>query len=159
MTVDSALLNLYTVPAAIVRETEKSLRLAGRSGMECFVLWSGLISGSEFQVRTAHVPRQTSYRLESGLMVRVDGDALHQLNSWLYRNNEVLAIQIHAHPTEAYHSSTDDTYPIVTAEGSVSIVAADFCRRGLFSDSTAAYRLAGQVWRELDPPLSLFRVT
>lgn len=151
-------LDLISVPKAIVAETEKHLRHAGKRGLELFVLWSGVVEGTEFSVRTAHVPRQTSYRLDSGLMVRVDGLALHQLNAWLYEHQEILAIQIHAHPTEAFHSDTDDTYPIVTAEGSISIVAADFCRYGLFSEATAVYRLDEHGWRQLDPPFGLFRV-
>jgi hypothetical protein len=151
-------LNTFTIPARIVDETERDLRRAGRKGLELFVLWSGLVSGNEFIARTAHVPRQTSYQLDSGLMVRVDGDALHQLNTWLYDHEEVLVVQIHAHPTEAFHSTTDDTYPIVTADGSISIVAADFCRQGLLSESTAVYRLDNQSWLELDPPLGMFRV-
>jgi hypothetical protein len=151
-------LNLFTIPRGIVQETEQNLSHAGRKGLELFVLWSGRVHETEFQVRTLHVPLQTSYRLDSGLMVRVEGDALHQLNTWLYEHEEVLAVQVHAHPTEAFHSATDDTYPIVTAEGSVSIVAADFCRHGLFSNSSAVYRLHDQDWLELDPPLALFQV-
>jgi hypothetical protein len=151
-------LNLFSVPRAIVNQTEESLRKAGRDGMELFVLWSGLVEGNEFLVRTAHVPEQTSYRLEGGLMVRVDGDALHQLNAWLYERHEVLAFQVHSHPTAAFHSDTDDEFPIVTALGSISIVAADFCHDGLLADSTAVYRLDEHGWYALDPPLGLFRV-
>jgi len=152
------LLSLFTVHSGIVDETENSLRRAGRKGLELFVLWSGVVRETEFIVRTAHVPLQTSYQLDSGLMVRVEGGALHQLNTWLYQHEEVLAVQVHAHPAEAFHSDTDDSYPIVTAEGGISIVAADFCRRGLFSDSTAVYRLGDQGWCEVDPPFGLFRV-
>lgn len=151
-------LSLISVPAAIVHETEEHLRRAGRRRLELFVLWSGVIEGTVFTVRTAHVPRQTSYRLDTGLMVRVDGDALHMLNVWLYEHEEVLAIQVHAHPAEAFHSDTDDAFPIVTAEGSISIVAAEFCRGGLFSEATAVYRLDARGWSELDPPFGLFRV-
>lgn len=151
-------LTMFSVPSAIVAETERHLRRAGRRGLELFVLWSGIVQGAEFIVRTAHVPRQTSYQLDSGLMVRVDGDALHQLNAWLYEHQEILAIQVHAHPTEAFHSDTDDAYPIVTAEGSISIVAADFCRRGLFSETTEVYRLGDNGWHQLEAPFAVLRV-
>jgi hypothetical protein len=150
--------DVFSVPTRIITETEENLRLAGRNGLELFVLWSGCVHGTEFLVETSHVPRQTSYRSDSGLMVRVEGDALHQLNAWLYEHGESLAVQVHAHPTEAFHSVTDDTYPIVTADGSISVVTADFCRQGFFSESTATYRLDGHTWLELDPPLGLFRV-
>lgn len=148
----------FVVPSRVIEATESQLRTAGRRGRELFVLWSGVIDGAECVLRSAHVPRQTSFELEEGLLVRVDGPELHRLNTWLYDHHESLAIQVHAHPTDAFHSVTDDTYPIVTAEGSISIVAADFCRDGLRSNATAAYRLKRGRWRELNPPLALIRV-
>jgi hypothetical protein len=137
----------FEVPAGIVSHTELSLRQAGRKGHERFVLWSGRIDGRRFLVQTAHVPEQTGYRLESGLCVRVEGEALHKLNTWLYENQEMLGAQIHAHPTEAYHSGTDDSFPIVTTLGGLSLVVPYFCRSGLFPGS-AAYRLTVGGWRQ-----------
>jgi len=103
----------FQVPAKIVRQTEETLRAAGAKGCEAFVLWSGRQNGPLFNILTVHVPKQNAYCLSSGLCVRVDGDELHRLNVWLYEADEILAIQIHAHPDEAYHSETDDTYPIL----------------------------------------------
>jgi hypothetical protein len=148
----------FLVPSGVLGETEGHLRRSGARGLELFVLWSGRMRNSEFLVCTAHVPRQTSYQLESGLLVRVEGEALHQLNTWLYDHDETLAVQVHAHPTDAFHSETDDMYPIVTERGSVSIVAAYFCSHGLLSDEAAAYRLDDLGWNALNPPFALFEV-
>lgn len=148
----------FTIPRTIVTHTEENLRRAGRQRLELFVLWSGIVEGDLFVVRSAHIPPQTSYQLETGLMVRVEGEALHHLNTWLFDHSETLAIQVHAHPTEAFHSDTDDTYPIVTADGSISIVAADFCRWGIFSDTSAVYRLSRHRWREVRSPSTLLEV-
>jgi|SRR6266550_7520529 len=136
----------FQVPAKIVRQTEETLRAAGAKGCEAFVLWSGRQNGPLFNILTVHVPKQNAYCLSSGLCVRVDGDELHRLNVWLYEADEILAIQIHAHPDEAYHSETDDTYPIVATLGGLSIVAAEFCRARLFTSSTAVYRLQADGW-------------
>lgn len=141
----------FQVPRKIVEITEHELRRAGAGGYEMFVLWSGVIDEYKFIVSTPHIPRQESFRLEgSGLLVRVQGDALHKLNAWLYEAGQMLGVQIHAHPSAAFHSSTDDTFPIVTALGGLSIVAADFCEHGLLSKTTAAYRLFRQGWIEQD---------
>lgn len=134
------------VSAEALERTEESLRAAGREGYELFVLWSGAVDGKCFRVSTPHVPRQTSYRTESGLLVRVDGEALHQLNVWLYENTEILGVQVHAHPTDAFHSDTDDAYPIVTTLGGFSIVAADFARQGLLCEDTEIFRLTSEGW-------------
>jgi hypothetical protein len=146
----------FRVPATIVAQTEKALRDAGAEGYEAFVLWSGRQNGRLFEVRTIHVPKQDSYRLDTGLCVRVDGNELHRLNVWLYEAGEIMAIQVHAHPSEAYHSETDDMYPIVATLGGLSIVAAEFCRGGLFTPSTAIYRLSSDGWTE--PAADLIQV-
>ena len=147
----------FSVAQEIVRGTEEQLRKAGRDGYELFVLWSGNVERDRFFVRTQHVPKQTSYKLEGGgLCVRVDGDALHELNSWLYENREILGVQVHAHPTEAFHSDTDDTFPIVTVAGGLSVVAPDFCNRDLLGPRSAAFRLIGGIW--IEQPLSVIEV-
>lgn len=136
----------FQVPSIVVEQTEATLRNAGAEGYEAFVLWSGYLRGNLFHVQTPHVPTQTSYRLSGGLCVRVGGEELHRLNLWLYEAGEILAVQVHAHPREAFHSDTDNTYPIVTSLGSLSIVAPDFCRDGLFTKGTAIYRLETGGW-------------
>lgn len=142
----------FTIPGSIIEETETSLQDAGALGYELFVLWSGIIDAQTFRIRTAHVPKQTSYRTEEGLLVRVEGPALHELNVWLFENQEILGIQVHAHPTEAFHSHTDNTFPIVTTLGGLSIVAADFADDGLLNAASAAYRLTRRGWRPIRRP-------
>jgi hypothetical protein len=147
----------FEVTREVVAQTEQALVRAGREGYELFVLWSGHVNGSTFVVETPHVPKQTSYRLETGLCVRVAGDELHRLNVWLFDAGQILGVQVHAHPTDAYHSETDDTYPIVATLGGLSIVAADFCRDGLLSMATAMYRLTDRGW--IEQPADVVRLT
>lgn len=137
------------VPSHVVDATDAALRAAGGDRAECFVLWTGVAAGVTFEVRTAHVPRQKAYRFESGVCVRVEGPELHKLNVWLYEHVEQLAVQIHSHPEEAYHSDTDDTYPIVTVRGGMSIVVPNFGRDGLGGGGLAYYRLDDLGWAEL----------
>jgi hypothetical protein len=56
---------------------------------------------------------------------------------------------VHAHPTDAFHSPTDDTYPIVTTVGGLSIVVPDFARRGVLTRGTVAYRLSSAGWEKV----------
>ena len=130
----------------LLDRSEASLRRAGRDGCELFVLWSGRQEDGFCEVLDGHVPRQTSYKSKDGLLVRVEGAALHKLNWWLFENEQTLIAQVHAHPQDAYHSDTDDAYPIVTQLGGLSLVAANFCSEGLISQSTAAFRLHEEGW-------------
>jgi hypothetical protein len=50
----------FSVSRDLLAQTERALRRAGVEGYELFVLWSGIIDGSELVIRTCHVPKQTS---------------------------------------------------------------------------------------------------
>lgn len=139
----------FVVPSNICDGTDRQLQDAGREGFERFVLWSGVTHENRFLVRTMHVPKQTARRTSQGLSVHVGGDELHELNMWLYSHKELLAVQVHAHPDEAYHSQTDDTYPIVTTLGGLSLVVPDFAELGVRGEETALYRLTRTGWTEL----------
>ena len=150
---------IFVVSRDVVRYTERRLRDSGAKGFERFVFWSGVIGEDDrFLVRAAHVPCQTATRSRAGLMVRVEGEALHGLNVWLYEHEQLLGAQVHAHPADAYHSDTDDTFPIVTALGGLSLVVPNFCRGDLLSGS-AAYRLTPEGWVESRrPPRDLIEI-
>ena len=144
----------FRIQASAIRETEEAIRSAGQHGYETFVLWSGTREVDTFTVAQVHVPEQTSYKLDAGLCVRVDGSELHRLNVWLYEARQVIGVQVHSHPRDAYHSATDDTYPMATLEGSLSIVLPFFGRDGWGANDIAAYRLGQAGWVELTGPLS-----
>lgn len=141
----------FSVSQETVDHTEAALREAGKDGYERFALWTGTTRGEHFSVDHLYVPQQRGYHFDDGLCVRVGADALHELNVWLYRNQQLLAVQIHTHPQEAYHSETDDTYPIVTTLGGLSLVVPRFCRDGLLSRGLAIYRLSADGWRRQPP--------
>lgn len=142
-------LRRFRVPPHVVAVTDRALREAGAQGAERFVLWAGRVDGDEFWADTAYIPAQTSHTLPDGLCVTVHGDELHKLNRWLYENSQTLAVQVHSHPTRAYHSETDSTYPIVTQRGGLSIVVPDFAQRGVAGPGVAAYRLDSRGWRRV----------
>lgn len=140
----------FVVADEIIAVTDAALREVGADGFERFVLWTGVRTGGEFIVRTTHVPEQTAYKMEEGVCVRVDGETLFRLNRWQYEHSETLGVQVHSHPHDAYHSETDDTFPIVTALGGLSIVVPEFGRAGLRGRGIATYRLSADGWDELD---------
>lgn len=144
----------FRIQASALCETEEAIRAAGQRGYESFVLWSGTRDDDTFTVAKVHIPEQTSYKLDAGLCVRVDGSELHRLNVWLYEAQQVIGVQVHSHPEDAYHSETDDTYPMATLDGSLSIVLPFFGRDGWASSDIAAYRLEQDGWVEIAGPLS-----
>ena len=142
------------IEACDVIKTVDAIRTAGKNGYELFVVWSGTCNNKVFNVAKVHIPEQTSYKFDTGLCVRVDGSELHRLNMWLYEARQVIGVQVHGHPTDAYHSETDDTYPIATLEGSISIVLPFFGHDGWGSNDIVAYRLEKVGWVEITEPLN-----
>ena len=137
----------FVIPMGVLSETIEFLQQVGERGFEGFVLWAGeRVDPGTFRFLSCLVPRQSAMVTERGLLVTVDGEALFEVNKVVHERNQILAAQVHSHPTAAYHSETDDTYPLVTLVGALSIVLPDFARRAPEDiESWAWYRLSGRA--------------
>lgn len=141
------------VPRSRVAEAYSHLRRRGLDGHEGFVLWAGVQQNDRFLVQSTLIPRQSGVRSDEGVCVAVDGSELHRLNVWLYEHAQRLVAQLHTHPTIAYHSTTDNAYPIVTEAGGISIVVPNFALDPWSFAECAVYRLSDRgEWQELSPP-------
>ena len=141
----------FYVPRLVLDPTLEVLQSAGADGNEAFVVWGGEASNGKLRFTSALRPPQHAISGPDGVGVHVSGEALFELNRVLFSRGEVLAGQVHSHPGEAYHSDTDDHFPLVTLLGALSLVVPDFGERGRKGmASWAWYRLAGpSVWRPL----------
>jgi proteasome lid subunit RPN8/RPN11 len=134
------------VPSSIAQGAHAHLQRVGRRQVEGVALWAGQIDGHDARITTTIIPQQTALRLPTGLIYIVNDEELHRLNVRLYREGLTLVAQLHSHPEDAYHSDTDDTYPIATAVGSISVVVPGFARGTIDTASWAVYRLTAQGW-------------
>ena len=153
----------FVVRSPLLEATLDVLREAGDRGCEAFVVWGATIDSGVVHFGTMLVPDQVAHRTDDGLLVTVNGDALFQINKALYDRGEILAAQVHSHPTVAFHSDTDDCCSLVTLTGALSLVVPDFGRDGLDGlDGWAWFRLVGQgKWSPLtsEDRVTLLRVT
>lgn len=131
------------IPNMVLVPTLRFLAEKGQQGHEGFVVWGGRrIDEEALQFTSCYVPEQTAHKTPEGLLVVVDGEALFRMNRAFYERGEIAAGQVHTHPTEAYHSSTDDHFPLVTLRGALSLVVPDFAKDGRAGmDRWAWYRL------------------
>jgi hypothetical protein len=145
----------FVVPLGLVDQTLGPLQEAGREGYEAFVLWGGRLGGDggTLVFESAYFPEQTTSRTKDGLLVVVEGDALFRVNRAFYERGLILAGQVHSHPTDAYHSDTDDAYPLMTLVGGLSGVVPDFGDGGRERlGEWAWYRLVGPGdWAAVGP--------
>lgn len=138
------------MPYHCIEAAYTHMRKVGGHQVEGVALFAGRESDDNFEIETTIIPRQQAMRLESGLLYAVDSDELHRINVWLHENKMSLMVQIHSHPTEAYHSDTDDAFPIVATVGGLSIVVPDFASGPIEINTWAVYRLSSQAaWIEL----------
>ena len=135
----------FEIPRTLALETVEVLERAGVHGHEAFVLWGGVTDGATVQFKSLLIPEQQGHQTPDGLLVTVDGDALFEVNRHLFARNEILAAQVHSHPTDAYHSDTDDCHALVTLTGALSVVVPYFGASGLDTTGWAWYRLTGQA--------------
>jgi hypothetical protein len=151
-----------SVPRESALTTHKHLRRAGEMNCEGIALWVGRAEERVFHVYGAYIPEQTAVIDESGVCIVVGGDALHKLNVWLYQHEMQVVAQLHSHPGEAYHSETDNTFPLATTAGSLSLVAPNFARAPFALEDYAVFRLFPENgWVELprDEVSSLIEIT
>jgi hypothetical protein len=134
-----------------VKEAYSFLNKAGKKSFEAVALFAGRIDGDVAIIDNVIFPLQESLKTRYGLLYTVDGEELHRINLWLYKNNLKLIAQIHSHPTEAYHSDTDDEYPIISTLGGLSIVVPYFARYPPNYEDWSYFRLDDHItWKELN---------
>jgi proteasome lid subunit RPN8/RPN11 len=138
------------VPPTLVERTLEVLQRFGNRNLEGLVLWVGSINEDTAVVMEVHVPDQNSVSTEEGVGYFVTGETLFALNRDLSDRGLRLIAQVHSHPNEAYHSTADDEYAIVTTEGGFSFVVPDFGVAPANPRLWALYRLINGEWIELD---------
>lgn len=139
------------VPVQVIMDGYEFMRSAGRLRLEGMVLWAGKQRDRIFTVTELIVPKQQGLSTADGVCAIVEADELARLNMHLYRNSLELVAQVHTHPTEAYHSLTDDEYAIATTIGCFSIVVPNFAVVNYALAQCAVYRLDfGGEWLEVD---------
>lgn len=137
------------LPIRFVDNIYEHLRVAGMKGVEGVGLWLGRQDGTLFTVYSSLIPAQKAYQMDEGLLYQVGGEELHRINRWAYEQKLVLLAQIHSHPGRAYHSDTDDAYPIVTTLGGFSIVIPNFASDPIDKKYWKVYRLQIDGWNEV----------
>ena len=111
----------YRVRKSLLIETFKQLRRCGRGRYECQALWVSPWKNVSNIKEIAH-PRHSG----SPIGFNVDDSWIDQFWGHLATINSGIRVQIHTHPGEAYHSSTDDEYPIIHRPGFLSLVIPNF---------------------------------
>jgi hypothetical protein len=111
----------YTVPRAILRSTFNLVRECGGGRRECQVLWIG---SWEAPMAISEVVHSHHCSHSSGF--DVEGEWLNAFWLELAAKRAGVRVQVHTHPGRAFHSATDDKFPVIHLPGFLSLVIPDF---------------------------------
>jgi hypothetical protein len=111
----------YQVPQSILDETFALFRRCGAGRRECELLWVSLWSNPERITAVVHPRHQATF---AG--VRIDPDWIADYWLELSRTKMGIRVQVHTHPGVAFHSGTDDEFPLIHQPGFLSLVIPNF---------------------------------
>jgi len=137
------LINEIRLPYSIVTETFEFFKDNGKYDLETCAIWVGEAYLDIFEVKEVWFPKQENTMI-SYYIPDID---VHNINVRLNKNKYSAIAQLHTHPREAFHSSVDDDYTILTLPGSFSIVIPDYGNiPNCAIDDWVVYRLLNGEW-------------
>lgn len=111
----------YRLSRAILAWTFDKFRECGSGLHECQVLWIGLWE----QPFTVSEPVHPCHRSHSHGF-EIEGEWLNTFWLDLAAKRAGVRVQVHTHPGEAFHSATDDAFPMIHLPGFLSLVIPNF---------------------------------
>ena len=112
---------MYRLPRRMIEETFATFRSCGAGERECQLYWASPWSDPLRLTDLVHPKHTSSYY---GLSL----DSAWISSFWLALADRDLGVrvQVHTHPGEAFHSETDDAFPLIHEAGFLSLVIPDF---------------------------------
>jgi len=142
---------LYRLERETLEETFRHFRECGRGREECQTLWVSAWTSPEVIAKVVH-PKHVAHR--SGFVL--EDRWLNDFWMELADTNTGIRVQVHTHPQKAFHSPTDDEFPIIHKPGFLSLVIPNF---GLgpvgFKDAYLTEIQNDGCWREVPIPSRL----
>jgi hypothetical protein len=136
---------IYRLPRNILDQTFAHFRGCGRGRRECQVLWVSPWDAPETITKVVH-PKHEAH--VGGFVL--DNGWLNDFWFGLAQENLGIRIQVHTHPGEAFHSPTDDAFPIIHTTGFLSLVVPNFAFGPIgFEQAFLTEIQEGGRWREV----------
>lgn len=135
----------YRVPERILGETFGNLRWCGKGHRECQALWISAwddISNIAAVVHPRHNASPVGFDLE--------GEWIDEFWDRLSATSSGIRVQVHTHPGAAFHSATDDAFPIIHSSGFLSLVIPNFALGPIgFEGAYLAEFQKGRTWKQV----------
>lgn len=134
--------------AALLDDTFAVLRHCGAGRRECQVLWVGPWAHPDNLTEVIH-PQHTA----SAVGFQMDEAWLNRFWLDLAARDLGVRVQIHTHPGAAYHSTIDDSFPLIRTPGFLSLVYPRFAQGPIGFDGAYLTQVQPDgAWREQSIP-------
>jgi hypothetical protein len=139
------------IPLYVQEQTIAHIRECGSNNEEGFVAWSGVWHNSKLIVKSAIVPIDNYTKHYASM--RFSDEIIESVADSILAKGEILIAQVHSHPFEAFHSITDNRYPLIHRRGFYSLVIPYFGKWGFdnFNVFKIFEYLEDNNWIELLP--------
>jgi hypothetical protein len=122
MNIPSRIGLVYELRPGVLQETQRLLHARSRSRSEAYTVWVG-----ELEAKRAVVWEAWPVEAEADSWhAMISFDEVLKLGARVAMRNWFIVAQLHTHRGGAFHSPTDDAYPISSQVGFLSIVVPNF---------------------------------
>jgi hypothetical protein len=112
---------MLRLPARVFTESIRTMAECGKGRFECVTYWTGSATNRKAIDGWTHPAHR-----RSPFGYQIDDTWLTKFWFQLAGEHRAVRAQVHTHPNEAFHSDTDDHWPLVSQPGFISIVVPNF---------------------------------
>jgi hypothetical protein len=137
---------MYRLPRRMIAETFSTLRSCGANRRECQLYWISPWA-SPLQLTEVVHPKHVS----GPYGLAIDSAWISSFWSDLAYRDLGVRVKVHTHPFEAFHSPTDDAYPLLFDPGFFSLVIPNFAYGPVgFQNAYLTEIQSDGSWREVE---------
>ncbi|MGH2724364.1 MAG: Mov34/MPN/PAD-1 family protein [Actinomycetota bacterium] len=124
---------------SLLKAVSEVASACGQGRRECVVYLTAARGHPDQVVGYIHPSHQAT-----AVSTEVDQEELGRVWDELRSTGRMIVCQVHTHPGTAFHSGTDDHYPVVHSVGFLSLVLPGYADRGLKGAHLAVYQGGGR---------------
>jgi hypothetical protein len=113
--------NRFEINQSLLEDTFQKFKDCGAGRQECQVLWLSPWASPQVITRVVH-----SHHSGHADGFQVNDEWLNAFLFELADTGHGVRVQVHTHPRQAFHSETDDTFPIIHTTEFLSLVVPNF---------------------------------
>jgi hypothetical protein len=127
------------LPRSLLKAVSGVASACGQGRRECVVYMTAALAHPDRAVGYIHPNHRAT-----AVWTEVDQEELGRVWDELRSTGRMIVCQVHTHPGAAFHSGTDDNYPVIHSAGFLSVVLPEYADGELNGAHLAIYQGGGR---------------